>query len=50
MEKEFNLSEIYHGYLIHEKHVKEFIKLLKEDILPTAYWNKLDKLAGSKLI
>ena len=63
--EKFNLSkkrEDFDGYSYSEKDVKEFIRLLKEDILntfdnldenfiqKTNVINKLDKLAGDKLI
>ena len=59
-EKEFNLSEKkikvgdYHdGMVVYpEKHVKEFIRRLKDKFEHDTYWQKvcfnIDKLAGNK--
>jgi hypothetical protein len=62
MNKEFNLSEKewYDGamYLYNKEDVKEFIRLLKENIVKQTSWNgilkdmifeEIDKLAGDKL-
>ena len=57
--KEFNLSEKIYNNIIRDVHVKQFIKLLKEeldelvcpDLLDRQRKNRIiDKLAGPKLI